>query len=133
MNLTTLYSVSMSIISTTLIIVGAALLILFFFPIIRVSGDSMYPTYKDKEWLIGVRFFSKRELRHGDVILYTDPTDESRVVIKRIQTISFLTNGQILLFCVGDNASNSYDSRNYGFFSSSKIVCKPISQRGYGE
>jgi signal peptidase I len=123
----------MSIIGNTLIVLGVAIILLFFFPIIRVSGDSMYPTYKDKEFLIGIRIFSKKNLQRGDVILYTDPTDDTRTVIKRIQTISRLDNGQILLFCVGDNVSNSYDSRNYGFISSSKIVCKPISQRGYGE
>ena len=113
-----------------LIIVGVLLILLcyYLFPIIQVCGCSMYPTYRDGEIIFGTRLY-RDELKVGDVILYKSPTDEKRIVVKRIHSI--LDDGRDLYFyCLGDNADCSYDSRHYGYVSSKRIVCKVINQRG---
>lgn len=99
-------------------------LIYYLFPIIAVIGDSMHPTYKDGEIIVGRRLYRKSKLRVGDVILYKSP-NEDRLVIKRIAIIK---NGEFF-YCLGDNSDCSYDSRNYGYISSKSLVCRVIKQR----
>lgn len=114
-------------------IVGIILLlcfVLYLFPVIQVTGDSMYPTYRDGEIIFGYRFFKKSKLKVGDVVLYTRPI-ERRVVIKRIANIMYSHDGKMYLYCLGDNAECSHDSRNYGFISSKSLVCRVINQRRY--
>lgn len=101
-------------------------LLYYFFPIIEVCGISMFPTYRDNEFIIGTRLFRKRSLKIGDVVMYHPPNGRKRVVIKRIHDID-LSAG--VMFCVGDNEDESYDSRDYGFVSLNRIVCIPIKQR----
>lgn len=67
-----------------------------------VSGESMYPTLQDKNYLI-IDELSYRftEPTHGDVIVMRYPGDPKRFFIKRIiglpgDTISFV-NGKVLL------------------------------------
>lgn len=108
-----------------IVIVGAILY--YSFPLIQVIGDSMYPTYLDGEIIIGTRIYKKSNLKKGDVIIYHSPTD-GKIVIKRIDTIRDYY-GELQFFCLGDNSDFSYDSRDYGFVSSSNLVCKVIDQR----
>ena len=114
-------------------IVGAVLFLAFMyytFPIIEVIGDSMYPTYKNGEIIIGCRLFRKSKLKKGDVIVYYSPTDLAvkRKVIKRIDsTVRYLEKP--FFYCLGDNADESYDSRYYGYFSCKLVVCKIINPR----
>lgn len=97
------------------------------FPFIEVIGRSMHPTYRDGEILIGSRIYRKSKLKKGDVIVYKSP-DGNKIVIKRIDSIEKTKKG-LQLFCLGDNADESYDSRYYGFVSSKRIVCKVMNQR----
>lgn len=100
----------------------------YLFPLIRVVGTSMYPTYCEEEVILGSRIFRKSNLKVGDVIVYRSPVDNDRLVIKRID--HFLRDGRKLyIYCLGDNAGDSYDSRHYGFVSSKNIVCKVLDQR----
>lgn len=106
-------------------------LILFvsIFPIVEVVGDSMFPTYKDGEILLGTRLYKKSQLKVGDVILYRmNEEGDTRIVVKRIEKIREYS-GDLQFFCVGDNLSVSYDSRYYGYVSSKQLVCKLIDQR----
>lgn len=96
------------------------------FPLIQVVGSSMYPTYKDGEIIVGTRLYRKSKLKVGDVIVYSSPTDNKKV-IKRISSI--LRDGSMSLYCLGDNAEESYDSRYYGYFSSKLVICKVVNQR----
>lgn len=108
------------IIGVLLIIVA---LIAFLFPFIEVVGFSMFPTYKDGEFLHGYRFF--RTLKVGDVVVYKlKRNGEKRIVIKRISDIKGDT-----VYLLGDNFDESYDSRNYGYVPKKDIVCKIIEQR----
>lgn len=100
------------------------------FPPIQVCGDSMYPTYLDGEIIFGTKLYLKSKLKKGDVILYRSP-NENRIVIKRIDHIFKNEKGDTTFYCLGDNSEHSYDSRNYGYVSSKKLVCKVINQRRY--
>lgn len=71
----------------TFILAGAIFLVLYAFILrpFQVSGDSMYPTYKDHEYIltniVGLRF---GELKRGDVIVFKAPTDPDKDFIKRV-------------------------------------------------
>ena len=98
------------------------------FPLIRVVGDSMFPTYYNDEIIVGTRLYRVAELKIGDVIVYRSPNDEGRLVIKRISQI-LIDGKKRYFYCLGDNADHSYDSRSYGYVSSKNLVCKVINQR----
>ena len=103
-----------------LAIVVIALVVLFYiFPIIQVCGDSMYPTYKDGDIVLGCRIFS---IKRGGIYVYHPPAGE-KYVIKRLTRIINFPN---LLFFEGDNSEHSYDSRMYGCISNQDLVAKCI-------
>lgn len=107
------------------IILAVVLAVLYYlFPIVRIYGVSMYPTYKEGDIIIATRIFRKSKLKVGDVVLYHAPNDRKRVVIKRISEI-----GKRHMYCLGDNADESYDSRGYGYVPLSRLVCKPVKHR----
>ncbi|HVF69022.1 MAG TPA: signal peptidase I [Xanthomonadales bacterium] len=58
---------------------------IFLFRPFQVSGESMFPTYENKEYiltsLIHLRF---QELKKGDVIVFKSPTDPDKDYIKRV-------------------------------------------------
>ena len=117
------------IILTILFITVVLGILYYLFPAIQVCGVSMYPTYIDGEIIFGTRLYRKCNLKIGDVILYKSPTEEKKVVIKRISDCKKDDRGNRYYFCLGDNSDFSYDSRNYGFISSKRIMCKVIDQR----
>lgn len=73
--------------SQTILFFASILLIVYIFVLQphEVSGSSMYPTFKDKEFLLSylldVKFGS---LRHGDVVVFHSPKEEDKLYIKRI-------------------------------------------------
>lgn len=128
----------------------------------QVRGESMSPTFLDKEYLltdkISYRFGSQKR---GDVIVFTAPPDPTEDYIKRIiglpnERVSIrenkvYINGELLkedyiandrltspgpflpenkeitvpdgeYFVLGDNRSNSSDSRRWGLVTRKKIV-----------
>jgi signal peptidase I len=71
----------------TILLAASIFLIIYIFILrpFQVSGDSMYPTYKNKEYiitnLIGLRFNAPSR---GDVIVFRAPVDNDKDFIKRI-------------------------------------------------
>lgn len=71
----------------TILFVASFFLILYIFVVQphEVSGSSMFPTFKDQEFLLSylldIRFM---QIRHGDVVVFHAPTDEEKLYIKRI-------------------------------------------------
>ena len=108
----------------------------YLFPLVQVVGNSMHPTYKDTEIIMGTRLYFKSRLKKGDVIVYHSP--DGRIVIKRIFKVmkdkvvlnkTLFNRVETYYYCVGDNSEYSHDSRNYGYIDSKKLVCKVINQR----
>lgn len=77
-------------IQTFLMALGVFLVIYFFIgrPF-QVSGDSMYPTYKDREYIftniIGMKLGS---INRGDVVVFKAPIDRTKDFIKRVIAIA---------------------------------------------
>lgn len=111
-------------------IIFGVILFFYLFPPISVIGDSMYPTYKDGEVILGTRLYIISNLKNGDVILYKALNSEGQeyVVIKRIFDIK-RCGKEYQFYCLGDNSDVSYDSRYYGYISSKQLVCKVVNQR----
>lgn len=110
-------------------LLGLCLFVYYVFPVVEVIGYSMFPTYKNGEIIFGTKLYRKSKLKVGDVIIYKCPTEENRMVIKRIDVIDYDLLGNLIFYCLGDNTDDSYDSRYYGFISSKSLVCKIINQR----
>ena len=113
---------------TILTISVVVMIILYFFPIVTICGNSMYPTYKDGEKILSTRLFFLDNLKVGDVVIFTPPSkthNEVQFVIKRVQHI----NDEGKFFFVGDNLSGSYDSRDYGYVDKSHLISKAIKSR----
>ena len=117
----------MKVFIVVLLIVVVFLVLHYLFPVIQICGDSMYPTYKGGEILLGYRIYRKDHLKVGDVILFQN-TEDRRTVIKRIADIRE-EKGKLLFFVLGDNPEVSYDSRNYGYISSDRLTCRLFNQR----
>lgn len=91
----------------------------YVFPLIQVCGESMYPTFKDGDIILGCRLCS---IKKEAVYVFHPPAGEE-YVIKRLTQISPTTNK---LFFEGDNPDYSYDSRMYGYVSRDKIVARYV-------
>jgi nickel-type superoxide dismutase maturation protease len=85
----------------------------------RVEGDSMLPTLKHGEEVI---VKSCETFQIGDIVFAKHPYKKSVKMIKRIEKIS--TSGK--LFLVGDNPSESTDSRSFGEISAKEIIGKVV-------
>jgi signal peptidase I len=68
----------------------------------RVIGDSMIPTLYERDIVLAI----KKRPKQGDIVI---SKVGDREVIKRVQNIS-----PTALFLVGDNLTESTDSRSYG-------------------
>lgn len=68
----------------------------------QVKGSSMFPTYKDKEYLLTDKVTYRRRLpQYGDVIVFKAPMNESFDFIKRViatpgQSVK-VTNGKVFI------------------------------------
>lgn len=91
--------------------------LVYAFPLIEVCGESMLPTYKDGDIVLGCRLFT---LTRNSVYVFRPPVGE-KYVIKRLTQVSSTTHK---LFFEGDNSDHSYDSRMYGYISQDKVVAK---------
>lgn len=73
---------------------------------LEVVGDSMRPAFEPGDRLIAVRL---GRIREGDVVAVPDPRDATRLIVKRVASVS----GPMLVLR-GDNDAASTDSRSFG-------------------
>lgn len=122
------------VIITILAVVVTVFLLIFLFPIVKVEGDSMFPTFREGRilWCRRLFFFNKDKCKKGKiyVIHLKDEEDGSPYfIVKRLKYIypykGKYANHTLYDFR-GDNIGVSYDSRQHGWFDSSEVVAKVI-------
>lgn len=86
---------------------------------IRVEGDSMLPTLKNGD---GILIDQDAKIGVGDIVLSKHPFKKSVILVKRVSEID--ENGKY--FLVGDNPSESTDSRTFGALSAKHILGKAV-------
>ena len=87
----------------------------------RIRGQSMSPYLNEGDFVFvsGIYFWLNR-LKKGDIIILFDPRD-NRKLIKRIDHIN-----KNEYYVLGDNRSESRDSRNFGYIEKDYIIAKMI-------
>ncbi len=84
-----------------------------------VEGDSMLPTLKNGD---GILIDADAKIDAGDILLAKHPFKKSVIILKRLAEID--ENGNY--FLVGDNPSESTDSRTFGAISAKHILGKAV-------
>lgn len=70
--------------------------------LLEVTGDSMYPTFHDKEQIIAEKVSIKvKELERGEILIFEHPNEKGRLLIKRLiglpgETIK-IKNGKVYI------------------------------------
>ena len=117
------------VIITILAVVVTVFLLIFLFPIVKVEGDSMFPTFREGRilWCRRLFFFNKDKCKKGKiyVIHLKDEEDGSPYfIVKRLKYI-YPYKGKYAKHTLydfrGDNIGVSYDSRHYGLVPSDKV------------
>jgi signal peptidase I len=91
----------------------------------QIPSESMVPTLQVGDHIFVDKVtYRLRQPRLGEVIVFTDPRDPDRNLIKRVGALAGDTvevRGQTVtvppgnLYMLGDNRENSSDSRDWGF------------------
>ena len=115
-------------ISLLVVVVLTLTALLFFFPLVQVCGYSMFPTFTDGQFLFSKRVLHKSKCKVGEVYVYIPPyaSEGEKFVIKRLDHI----NDKGEYYFLGDNSSDSYDSRYYGYVKSHNVVAHIPEKRG---
>ena len=79
-----------------------------------VVGDSMRPAFEPGDRLLAVRL---GRIGEGDVVAVPDPRDATRLIVKRVASVSGST-----LVLRGDNDAASTDSRSFGPVARSSVA-----------
>ena len=111
--------ITLLIISAIAVLLG---LLYYMFPLAEVVGTSMVPTYNHGDIVLCQRFKIFQRLELGKVYVFVSPCESLKLAVKRLNKISSKGN----CYFLGDNSSNSYDSRNYGYVSQKSIIAKVL-------
>jgi nickel-type superoxide dismutase maturation protease len=86
---------------------------------VAVAGRSMEPTFRDGDWLLARRM--RRVPRTGELVIATDPREPTRLVVKRVRSV---TGDAVAL--AGDHPERSTDSREYGPIQARSVIGQPV-------
>lgn len=102
-----------------------AIILFYIFPLAKVEGRSMFPTYKEGSVLLTTRFF---KLHKGRVYVYSKTNEEGYeyLVVKRLTELHTFSPNDTWCYFEGDNPTESYDSRHYGFINAENIVAQVL-------
>ena len=90
-----------------------------------VDGPSMEPGYTAGDRLIVNRLaYLRHAPRAGDVVVLHDPDDHGRLLLKRIAPADGHVPDAAHVWVLGDNATESRDSRSFGAVERRRIVGK---------
>lgn len=115
--------------SFLLIAIVVAPVLLYNFPLVRVHDISMFPTYKDGQWLLSRRLkyggHISDTIEIGKVYVFLDPHPayDGKMLIKRC--VGFDTVSGTFIF-MGDNREHSRDSRDFGGIDIQNIVAEVL-------
>ena len=104
-------------------VVIIVILLIYLFPLAKVYGTSMLPTFKEGNILICTRIFTDA-LEKGEIYIFKSPS--GRLAIKRLMKAKLNPDLTFDCWFEGDNFAESYDSRNYGYINEEKIVAKVL-------
>ncbi len=90
---------------------------------VTVEGHSMTPTYEPGERVTALRRW--RPVRVGDVVVFRDPRNETRWLLKRC-----VAKSGSLLDLRGDNPDASTDSRDFGLVSGRAVSFIVVAPKG---
>ena len=123
----------MIIIIAIAVVIMVSTLLLYLFPLIKVEGDSMLPTYSEGKILMGCRLFDKKDCKCGRVYIIHLKDDEQGnpyYIVKRLHRVELNSiTGETRYFFLGDNLRVSADNRVFGYFKPSQIVAKVVERR----
>ena len=125
----------MLLISIIIVILFLTVLFALFYRnlmIIRINGESMYPTYKDGQYrLVDKKFnthyrdFKKLSGLEGRIFVMWSP--DGVPIIKRLKYVSDTPVPEY--WVEGDNPEQSMDSRQYGFLKAEGFIGEVVSGR----
>lgn len=111
------------VIVAIILVIALLGLLYFLFPPIMFVGNSMYPTYKDGDIVLGTRLFNRKHPCPEDVYVVKVPWEEKRKYVKRLIYHSEKTGS---IYVLGDNTDESYDSKAFGWISQQCLVAKVL-------
>lgn len=120
---------------------------------IQVQGSSMYPTYQNKQIGFAGKYINENNIERNDVVIVK--ISEDKKIIKRViglpgEKVEYINHKLFInesevddsfeditedysvtvpsgeYFCLGDNRTNSRDSRYYGTFKLEQIYAKGV-------
>lgn len=120
------------ILSIIFLILGLGLIVLlflYFFPIVKVIGDSMFPTYHNGEYILGISKFNINKIKIGDILVFKK-SGYDKILIKRVGSIHEEEySDKKSFFMLGDNSEYSNDSRNFGWVEEEELMAKILKPR----
>ena len=108
-----------------LVIIGIWLVLIWKYKweVIVVRGRSMSPTLHDGDLVLIDK--KPKAYNMGDICVLVPPDEADKIVIKRITKVKPMDR---LYWFLGDNRSNSHDSRDYGWVNVENIEGRVIKQ-----
>ncbi|MCF6243562.1 MAG: S24/S26 family peptidase [Sulfurovum sp.] len=86
--------------------------------IFRISGDSLYPYYKNGQRVLGRKVFSKTNIKLNDTVVFEK--DSYGLMIKQVK---FIENNA---YFVEGTSPSSIDSRNFGALTHKELKYKVL-------